>query len=392
MATDMMAEVAVRARAVGTAAAAWRDPSSEVRDKARRAFTENIWPAPVIEAALNNALWDLDEARAAKLVSELAVAGRNAHEAVRVLVVLPGNIIGPAIQAAFCAAVAGAHAILKPASAERHLAGVVAQQFDAVGSPLEGCVTTEYWRGGEIESAMSALASVGRVIAFGDDATIEQIRSRASSFGVDVKGYGESYSIGYVARESDVASAAQNAATDICLFDQRGCMSPQTVYVAGDRGRAVLFARTLASAITETSTRLPRARLEPGESALVADSMRRLSASAMEPTPHGLDTIITGTPKDGVPEFAVAVEPFGQPTCFGFARIAVVKPCGSARDVATQLRYYGRTVETIGISSGLPEADRTALRLAGPLRMCDLGEMQRPPFGYRPETRDFACK
>src|SRR5215470_747243 len=380
MPTDIAGDARVRARAIAAAATAWRDPSSEIRAKARRALAGSMWPAPVVETALDNALCDLDEARVAELMrSRPLEAGR-----LRVLVVLPGNIIGPAIQSAFCAAVAGARVTLKSASGERRLAALVAEQFDALGPPLAGSAIAEYWRGGEIDPEASALESVDRVIVFGDDATMQQIRSRARSFDVDIIGYGESYSIGYVSRESDGAKAAHEAAADLCLFDQRGCMSPQTIYVAGDRGRAVLFARTLASAIGETSKRLPRARLEPGEHALIADVIRRLSASAMEPTPHGLDTVIAGPLREGVPAFAVAVENFGEPTCFGFGRVAVIKPCGSAREVATQLRYYGRTVETIGLSGDLPESDLSALRLASPLRMCALGEMQRPPFGHRP--------
>ena len=386
VATDILAEAAVRARAIAAAASAWRDTTSEVRTKARRALADSIWPASIVEAALDNALWDLDEARALELVRPRPLVERN-----RVLVVLPGNIIGPAIQSAFCAAVAGARATLKSAGGERHLAALVAEQFDASGSPLSGSVTARYWRGGEIEPEASALGSVDRVIAFGDDATIENIRTRAASYDVDVKAYGESYSIGYVADESDAVEAAQLAAADICLFDQRGCMSPQTIYIAGDRGRAVLFSRTLARAIAGTSTLLPRAKLEYGEAALVADAIRRLSASALEPTPHGLDTVITGPLTQGVPEFAVAVEAFGQPTCIGFGRIAVVKPCPGARDVATQLRYYGRTIETIGLSESTTDADRSALRLAGSARMCSLGDMQRPPFAYRPTVGDFCA-
>ena len=385
MAIEITADAAARIHAIVRAAQQWRDPASEIRELARRALAGGMWPAPVVETALDNALWDLHEAR----VTELARAQERGTG--RVLVILPGNVIGPAIQSAFCAAVAGANAILKSAGGERHLASLVSGQFDASGSSLAGTVAADYWRGGDLPAEADALQSVSRVIAFGEDATIEQIRSRARTLGKDVVGYGESYSVGFVSDGTDIAHAAALAATDVCLFDQRGCMSPQTIYVEGDRGRAVLFARTLASGIGSMSARLPRAEFEPDEPALVADAIRRLSASALEPTPHGLDTLIAGPVKGGVPEFAVAVESFGQPTCIGFGRIAVVKPCNSARDVATQLRYYGRTVESIGLSDGAPESDAIALRRAGPKRMCPLGDMQRPPFGYRPAVSDFCA-
>jgi len=356
-----------------------------------------MWPAPVVEAALDNVLWDLDEARALSLVDQWTRASarvlRNISVVrnISVLVVLPGNIIGPAIQSAFCAAVAGARATLKASSVERHLGALVAAQVEAFGPPLAGSIRAEHWRGGDLAAEAQALSNADRVVAFGDDATIEQIRSRAYARDIGFTGYGESYSIGYVASESDVARAAERAARDICLFDQRGCMSPQTIYVAGDPGRAVLFARTLAGAIEMESNRLPRAALEPGEPALISDAARRLAASAMEPVPHGLDTLIVGPSREGAPDFVVAVEPFGQPTCIGYGRICVVKPCAGARDVTTQLKYFGRTVESIGLAPGETGTDRAAFALAGALRLCSLGEMQRPPFGYRPSIGDFVA-
>jgi hypothetical protein len=398
MATDLAGALAVRAHAIARAAAQWRDPASEIRERARGALAGGAWPASVVETALDNALWDLDEARASELVDQCTRASARAlrdsvrPKGLRVLVILPGNVIGPAIQSAFCAAVAGARATLKASSAERHLGALVAAQFEALGPPLAGCVRADHWSGGDLVSEAHALADVDHVIAFGDDATIGQIRSRTEARGVGFIGYGESYSVGYVAQESDIAQAAQLAARDICLFDQRGCMSPQTIYVAGDRGRAVLFARTLAAEIGAQSVRLPRAAFESDEPALIADALRLLAASALEPTPHGLDTLIVGPSREAVPEFVVAVENFGQPTCIGFARIAVVKPCTGAPEVTTQLKYYGRTIDSIGLAAGASDADRAAFRLAGSSRVCALGEMQRPPFGYRPSIADFIAR
>ena len=396
MATDVAGALAVRAHAAVRAAAQWRDPSSDIRERARRLLAGGIWPAPVVETALDNALWDVDEARVIGLlerVPELKL-GNDTRAKVRilhVLVILPGNVIGPAIHSAFCAGLAGACATLKASRAERHLAGLVAAQFDAFGPPLAGCVRADYWSGSDLAAEAGALNEADRVIAFGSDATIAQIRSRSAACDVDVIGYGESYSVGYVASECDMGQAAHQAARDICLFDQRGCMSPQTIYVAGDQGRAVLFARTLAAALEAESRHLPRAALEPDEAPLVMDAVRRLAASAAEPTPHGLDTFIVGPSRDGVSDHVVAVESFGQPTCIGFGRIAVVKPCPSARDLTTQLKYYGRTIESIGLSAGVSEDERIAFRRAGPLRLCALGDMQRPPLGYRPSIEDLCA-
>jgi hypothetical protein len=381
MKTEIAAGV-TRAQAIASAAAQWSDRASQVRARAREALAGGIWPSEVVEAALDNALWDLDEPRALALIEECS-----ARAYARTLVVLPGNIIGPAIQAAFCAAVADAPTILKVASAERHLAQIVSRQFDEFGAPLRGLVEARYWRGGDLDKESAALSSIDNLIVFGEDATIEQIRGRAPH--AHTTGYGESYSIGYVHADADVGQAAAATAADVCLFDQRGCMSPQTIYVAGDTGKALLFTRALAGEIRAKAGQLPRAAFEPDEGAQVADFVRRLGLTAVRPLPHGLDTLVQGPLREGVPEFAVALEPFGQPTCAGFGRIVVVKHAPNARDVATQLKHFGRPVETIGLAPQTPERDRSAFTLSGARRLCELGEMQRPPFGYRPEPRDF---
>lgn len=401
MATELTDAVALRASAIARGAAQWRDRSSAVRAQAREALVGGLWPAEIVEVALDNALWDLDAARALELCSVSNSIPRSVSNEVRmdranavrgrqnVLAVLPGNVIGPVIQSAYCAAVAGTHAILKVSCAERYLAGIVSRQFDDLGEPLKGVVEAAYWRGGDTGTEAETLLRIWRVIVFGEDETIRQIRQRAEPH-VDVVGYGESYSVAFVHVEASLDVAAAAIARDVCLFDQRGCMSPQTVYVQGDRGRAVLFAHALARSLETTGKAWPRAEFELGEAASVSSFVRRLAATALEPTPHGLDTLLRGPSRAGVPEFVVAVEPFGQPTCAGFARIVSVKPCLSARDVTTQLKYYGREVETIGLAVGTPDPDAKALRASGALRMCAVGEMQRPLFGYRPTLANFS--
>lgn len=376
--------VAPLARAVAQAAAQWRDPASDVRARAREALAGGAWPAPVVETALDNVLWDLDESRAIELCSS-AFCSSVSFE--RALVVLPGNIIGPAIQSAFCAIIAGARAVLKASSAERELASIVSRQFADLGPPLAGRIEARYWRGGDLDAEAAALAECDRAIIFGEDATIDQIRARAPH--QTLIGYGQSYSVGYVSEQADVGQAAAAAARDICLFDQRGCMSPQTIYVEGNPGTALLFSHALAHALGSTAHDLPRAAFEAGEAARVSDVARRLAATALSPLPHGLDTLLRGPLRDGVPEFIVAVEAFGQPTCIGFGRVAIVKHAPSARDVATQLKYHALPLETIGLAAQTPESDRSALRRSDARRMCALGEMQRPPFGYRPTPGDF---
>ncbi|HXM18589.1 MAG TPA: acyl-CoA reductase [Candidatus Tumulicola sp.] len=370
-------------RRIAECAAEWRDPSSPVRAQARSALAGGRWPAPVVERALDNVLFDLDEATARAMTQ--ALSGRP----VSTLVILPGNIIGPAVSSAFCAALAGSPVILKAASDERHLAPIVSAQLDGVA----GAVSAQHWRGGETEPEAEALDQVERVIAFGSDETLDALRSRIKArlkSGIPhFVPYGDSYSVGYVNAGAELNEAAAAAARDVCLFDQRGCMSPQTVYVRGDAGRATLFARALAAALEREGRALPRAALEEAEPALIASFLRRCAVTALDAVPHGLSTLLTGPAKSGVPEFVVVVEPDGAPRCAGFGRVVVVKPCADAGTMQRHLAAFGRPLETIGTAGGLAPEERSALEASPARRHCELGEMQRPPFGYRPTVQDF---
>jgi hypothetical protein len=358
-----------------------------VRTEARDALRDSPWSPAVVEAALENALWDLDETRAAVLSRD-----RAGVDARPVLVVLPGNIIGPAIVSAFCAAAAGASVILKSPGRERRLAGVVAGQFDALGPPLAGTLDARYWAGGSVDVEDDMFARVRRAIVFGSDDTVETVRRRAA--GVDVVAYGDAFSIGFVPGDVDLDTAAGAASTDVAMFDQRGCMSPQTIYVQGDEGRALQFARLLAGRLERAKVDLPRAAAEPDEAALAADFVRRLSVLALAPKTHGLDTIVVGRSggrEDRCPDYVVAVAPFGSPIRPGFGRIAIVMPCDVPGRVTEAVAPFARGLDTIGIASDAePLTIPVDLRQAHAGRFCRLGSMQRPPFGYRPAIGDFA--
>lgn len=387
-----MVDVSLRADLIARGAAQWRDRGSLVRVRARAALRGSAWSSEVVEAALDDVLADLDEARATSLTDDPAdrAEARPPQTGVPrrpVLVVLPGNIVGPAIASAYCAAAAGADVILKSAADERALAPIVAEQFDALGPPLAGSVTARYWKGGDAAIETGEFASVRTIIAFGTDDAVAQIERRAA---VPVKGYGTSYSLGFVAARADNAEAAAGAARDVAMFDQRGCMSPQTIYVEGDDGRALLFARALGVALRLIEKSLPRAKTTSDEAAAIGIAMRRLSASALAPKTHGLDTLIAGPERDGVPSFIVAVEPSGPPRFEGFGRIVVVKPSPSAGAFGeTAEATRGIAFETLG-TAGLLGDDARAIFARTFRRACVLGEMQRPPFGHRPAVEDFA--
>ena len=353
----------------------WRDPRSHVRREAARRLAGGLWTEQVVERALENAFFAWDGARVRETIRTLS--GRVFASRPRTLVILPGNVIGPAPHAALGAAMTQSRLILKAASTENVLAEIIARQWEAIGEPLAGTLQVRSWKGGDVAAEALAVAEADKVIVFGSDATVEAVRSRLPQ-GKEFEGHGTLYSAGVVLPDADVAAAAAAASTDVCMFDQAGCMSPQTIYVVGDESRALRFAAALDGAMKSTRLRLPRVAASPQEAAASAGVMRRAHVTALPAATHGLSSILPGPDNNGAPDHLIIVEPQGPPTNHGFGRIVVVKPLGFGGDPVLT-----NPIERLGTAGSAPDESAIALALWGdPDRPVDtgirLGEMQRP--------------
>jgi hypothetical protein len=332
----------------------------------------------VVEAALEAVLHDADEQ---------LTAWRAPEAELTVLAILPGNVIGPTIATAYCAAAAGSKLMLKSSSRELRLADILAAQFEQLGPPVAGTMRPMRWSGGDVDFEAKVFPLAQRIVIFGDDATIADVKRRAPERAV--KGYGSAYSVGFVPSGSDVSAATQAAAYDVALFDQRGCLSPQTIYVEGNEAQAILFAHGLSLSLSKVGTSLPRAHAREAERAAVAEFIRRLQVRALPPATHALGTIFVGPDRGGVAEFVVGAEPFSSPVCPAFGRLVIVMPCRDAMQAADAAKTLVPRLDSVGVAGRVTPSLQRLFTEAGALRVCPLGEMQRPPFGYRPHIADF---
>jgi hypothetical protein len=384
--TVLSAEGEARAAATERFVAEWRDPNSWVRREARERLAGGLWSAPVIERAFDVAFSDRsDETPRVHVENWFEQSGDFAR---RALVILPGNVIGPALSAAYAVAVTGGSAILKAASTERVVAEIVARQFAAIGAPLAGALDARYWPGGDITAEAAAIADVSAVIAFGSDATIDAVRARVPEEKHFI-GYGTRYSLGLVTAGKDLAKAAEAASIDVCMFDQAGCMSPQTIYVVGDASRALRFATALDGAMRTTSVRLPRVRPTRDEAAAVNDVVRRSYVTAIDANSHGLSPVLAGPDNGGCPDYLIVVEPQGEPRTHGFGRIVTIMPLELGRPPVITKHY-----ERLGVT--MVDGDEFAIDLERALRgneerfnpwWVELGHMQ--DAGSLPDPYDF---
>jgi len=287
---DLQSAAEARLASLSKGAAEWSDRGSAVRQAAREGFASGEWPAQVVEIALDNALLDAP----AVLSDQFKNATWREHSTQRkkVLAILPGNVIGPTLATVYCAAAAGATLLLKSSSRELRLAEIVADQFSRLAHEFDSTIAAMRWSGGDEDFEAKIFRSVDRIVAFGSDETIADIKRRVPPT-VDIVGYGYGYSVGFIANDADTA-AATAAAQDVALFDQRGCLSPQTIYVEGDEAKAILFAHALRAELARLSDVIPRAQAGDAERAAAAEFVRRLRVRALPPVTHALDTVLVG--------------------------------------------------------------------------------------------------
>src|SRR5262245_45300317 len=176
--------------------------------------------------------------------------------------VLPGNVPALAVPAALEALLARSAVVLKPADEDPISAQRFKESLDQAAPELSACVDVERWSGGNDIAEAEVFGAVDYVIASGGQQMIHALTKRLSSKPHTF--YGPRISIGVVGMSWLDASDSwwEDVAREIVLWDQRGCLSPRILFVAGDPER---FARRLAPALNKWQERWPAGPSSLGE-------------------------------------------------------------------------------------------------------------------------------
>jgi acyl-CoA reductase-like NAD-dependent aldehyde dehydrogenase len=245
-----------------------------------------------------------------------------------------------------------------------------------VDPPLAGTIELLTWPGQDQELNGALCNAVDLVVAYGSDETVESLRQLRG--GLPFLGYGHRLSFGLVMADADLASAADGFALDVLLYDQGGCLSPQSIYVIGDVDRASQFAEMLAGALGRRQAEVPAAeRTEAAAVAIArAKGLARMDGCRVWEDPALRWTVIlrdshefAASPTYGV--VSVQRQPNGNLSGALSSVIGVLQGCG----VATSQP----------ISSMGHFADQ--LYSHGVTYICEPGRMQAPPLSWREDNR-----
>jgi len=284
-----------------------------------------------------------------------------------VLHVLASNVPALALPAIALGVLVGAVVLVKSGRDDPASAPAFMEALGVERPELAATIVASYWPGGTPALDDAALARADVTVLTGSDEALAALAPRVRGRCVL---HGPRTSVAAVGRAAlaDARSAAAAIASDAVLHEQRGCLSPQVVYLEEGgpmAGRA--FADVLVAALEAMRERLPPARTTVEERAAV-----RVAWDAAE---HEPGTVLCGAPGAGVIlQEAGSFRPgIGGRTL----RVHPIRELGRLPELLP-----AGAIECVGLAGGDAAALAVALHARGVARICPVGRMQRPMLSW----------
>lgn len=248
---------------------------------------------------------------------------------------------------------------------------------------MGACFEIAEWAGGNQLFEEPLFKEAACVTVTGSDETIRSVRERLP-LSVKFLGYGHKFSLAYIGQEMLdgflASETLHNAALDIAAWDQRGCLSPQAIYV--EKGGTVapsVFAKQLGEELDKLEKKQPRGELTPEE---LADIATRRSIYELRAADSS-DTRMWKSEDSTKWTVVFESDPQWTPSCGN--RFVYVKEVRDAEEVMRNLEPVRENLSTIGLAAPEERLEDLATGFArfGATRVCPLGRMQNPPLTWR---------
>lgn len=352
-------------QALLAASARLLDPGDELaRDTRARLATSTGLSAPMIDWGLTTTLTTLQP----PALRELARWPEGQTPVSQLIaVVLAGNVFAATIRALSLPLLAGAHVLAKAATADAVLARAWKRALDRadadVGARLE---VTQFAR--DDSAATRMLCSQADALSiYGDDDTVRILAAQAGE-GCRVITHGHGLSAAYVSREvlNDHAAAREAAlrlALDVAAYDQRGCLSPQFVFVESG---ASITPRAFAQLLAEEALRELERNLPRGE----GDNAAELQWQAVASVRGELFR---------APTHAVSFEADQPARPSPGGRMLAAHSCQGIAALIDRLQPFMRHLKCLGAAADERTRAQLSAALSG-VTVCEAGQMQTPAF------------
>ena len=248
----------------------------------------------------------------------------------------------------------------------------------AVSPVLASGIALKQWRGGDTERDREFCENVDLVLAYGSDHTIAALHALCPS-GTPLLGYGHRVSFGLVMQGADEDAAACGFATDVLIYDQGGCLSPQTIFVEGGWQRACSFAARLTDALDAVVPEYPLPHRDPRAAGRVREARQLARMEA-------------GTPlwEDPALRWTVIARLSSAFTLSPTHGVVNVQPLASSEDLPVALAPVRDHLQgcALATSTLAPPELGVGGRSSGLLSyVCRPGRLQAPPLSWPQDGR-----
>lgn len=242
------------------------------------------------------------------------------------------------------------------------------------------------------------VAGADSIVVFGDQATVDRLaalrRPEAELFAYGPRLSAAVLDLTRPLEDALLDRALEDFAEDVVAFDQRGCLSPQALYVLGlpahDSGAAMASLGHVASSLARALERCAaRGGFTPALPDAVAAEIQSLRAAyAMDPT-HRRRVVAS----PGLPGWTLLLDAADQELkpLAGYQTLRLC-PLADWSSLPPVLRPWSGRVQALGIgpdTASLPHAVAAELEALGLSRACPLGRMQAPPLEWTHDGNPF---
>lgn len=315
---------------------------------------------PGLEAGLEVVLGGVRHEVAAQLARQASSWNQEHETGSLVVIILAANLPALVVQPLLPALLLRRPAILKSPASEPLFAPAFVKALTDRLPELSAALAAITWTGGETALEAPLLEAADRILVYGEAATIDDIEARAPR---KVFAYGPKTSLAILGAKVEPSRVAAGLARDIALFDQRGCLSVQAIYTAGDPSA---LAAALAQQLQHLADEWPPGPIDP----VVAAGVQQIRSEAT----------MRGLPMPDLPLDAgtVLIEPqTGFQPAPGL-RTVRIHPLKELTILPEILAEWSGQLQGAALAGDETFALRPALERLGISRFAAPGELQKP--------------
>ncbi len=297
-----------------------------------------------------------------------------------------GNVPGLPLWSLVCGLLVKAPAVGKVATAEPLFAALFARLLAEVEPRLADALAIVWFKGGDTESEGALYAEADTVLAYGGNDTLAALRQQLP-VSTRFLPHGHKLSVGLVSAAAldpqHLGAVARVAALDVVRYEQQGCYSPHSYYVArGGRVSPREFALALAGELSALQHKFARRALSLEEAASVAGWRQGQELK-------GQDDSVQLIGEAGAPWAVAYADRAGPLLPCALNRTVQVQAVAALEETLPLLAAQRDYLQTVGIAAAPEELHALAegLGRAGATRICALGRMTAPEAGWHHDGR-----